>query len=57
MTIKQMFIRDVYNNSHSAYYYARRKDYHKVQLEWSCYIDMLCKNGIITQEQYECAVF
>lgn len=52
-----MFIRDVYNNSHSAYYYARRKDYHKVQLEWSCYIDMLCKNGIITQEQYERAVF
>lgn len=55
--IKKMFIRDVYDNNLSAYLRARRKDRCKVQLEWSYYIDMLCKDGGITQKRYENAVF
>ena len=26
-------------------------------VEWTCYIDTLCKNGVITQKQYERATF
>lgn len=57
MTLKKMFIRDVYGNNYRSYLRARRKDYYKVQFEWSCYIDALYKDGIITQKQYETAVF
>ena len=57
IALKQMFINDVYDNNRKDYHRAKRKDYFKVQLEWSIYIDNLCKDGIITQEQYENAVF
>lgn len=56
-TIKQMFINDVYDGNRKDYLHAKRKDYFKVQLEWSIYMDNLCKNDIITQEQYENAIF
>lgn len=29
----------------------------KVQFEWSCFIDSLCKNGEITQRQYDRVTF
>lgn len=29
----------------------------KVQFEWSCFIDSLCKSGEITQRQYNRATF
>lgn len=56
-TIKRHFIRDVYGGDFKAYCRARRSDYCKVQFEWSCYIDELCKSGQISQEQYDRATF
>ena len=57
MTIKRMFINDVYNGDYKKYLRARKADYCKVQFEWTCYIDYLCKSGIITQKQYNNATF
>lgn len=31
--------------------------YCKVQFEWACFIDSLCKSGEITQKQYNSATF
>lgn len=49
--VKKEFIRMYYGNR--GYYAARRKDYCKVQFEWSCFIDRLCKDGVISQQQYD----
>lgn len=57
MTLKRMFINDAYNGDYTAYLRARKKDYCKVQFEWTCYVDTLYKAGAITQKQYENAVF
>lgn len=54
--VKRQFI-SCYYGTKSRYLYARRKDYCKVQFEWSCFIDGLCKDGQITQKQYDNAVF
>lgn len=54
--IKRMFIFEVYKTK-AAYRATRKKDYFKVQFEWSCFIDLLCKNGVITQHQYDNAIF
>lgn len=32
---------------------AKKKDYPAVQFDWSCYKDRLCKDGEITQKQYD----
>ena len=55
--IKRAFIETYYNWDRGAYKKARNADYCKVQFEWSCYIDLLCKNGEITQRQYDNATF
>lgn len=55
--IKKAFIECVYNGDNGAYRKARNADYCKVQFEWSCFIDSLCKSGIITQKQYDNATF
>lgn len=57
MTLNRRFINEVYNGDYGAYRRARKDDYCKVQFEWSCFIDSLCKNGEITQRQYENAKF
>lgn len=57
MTLKGRFINEVYNGDYGAYRRARNDDYCKVQFEWSCFIDSLCKAGEITQCQYENATF
>lgn len=57
MTIKRMFINDVYGGDYKRYLNERKTDYYKVQFAWSCYIDSLCKSGIITQKQYNKATF
>ena len=54
---KQRFIDEVYRGNKSKYNKERKADYCKVQFEWSCWIDSLCKNGEITVKQYENAVF
>lgn len=54
--IKHLFILECYGTM-KAYKKARRKDYYKVQFEWSCFIDNLCRDGIITQIEYEKAIF
>lgn len=57
MTLKRKFIKDCYNGDYKAYLRARNDDYCKVQFEWSCYIDNLCKSGKITYKQYDRATF
>lgn len=57
MTLKGRFINAVYGGSYGAYRKARNDDYCKVQFEWSCFVDSLCKAGEITQRQYENAIF
>lgn len=52
-----MFINDCYGGDYKKYLKSRIEDYCKVQFEWTCYIDTLCKNGVITQKQYERATF
>lgn len=56
-TLKRRFIDEVYNGDYKQYLKERREDYCKVQFEWSCYIDSLCKDGEITQAQYNRATF
>ena len=55
--IKHMFIEACYDGDRGAYLRARRADYLKVQFEWSCFVDALCKDGTITQRQYDRALF
>lgn len=57
MTIKRRFINEVYNGNYKQYLRDRKRDYCKTQFVWSCYIDALCKNGEITQKQYDTATF
>ena len=57
MTIKRMFINEVYGGDYKKYLKARKDDYCRVQFEWSCFIDSLCKGEAITLKQYERATF
>lgn len=52
-TLKRRFIDEAFASDYKAYLKASQDDYCKVQLEWSCWIDALCKNGEITPKQYE----
>ena len=56
-TLKRRFINEVYNGDYKRYLKERKEDYCRVQLMWSFYIDGLCKDGEITQRQYDNAVF
>ena len=56
-TLRRRFIDEVFDGDYKAYLKARQDDYCKVQFEWSCWIDALCKDGEITQKQYEQATF
>ena len=48
-TATKIFIETYYpNNLHEEL----RKDYLAVHFNWECFIDSLCKNGDITQEQF-----
>lgn len=55
-SIKRRFISEVYGGDRKKYLRERKADYCRVQFEWSCFIDCLCKNGEITQKQYDKAV-
>lgn len=54
--IKRLFISEFYGTT-AAYKSARKEDYCKVQLEWSCFIDSLYRDGVITRAQYNKATF
>jgi hypothetical protein len=54
--IKRLFVLEFYGTM-AAYKAARKNDYCKVQLEWSCFIDGLCRDGVISQAQYNSATF
>ncbi len=54
--IKRLFVSEFYRTM-AAYKAARRDDYCKVQLEWAGFIDSLCRDGVITQSQYNKAAF
>lgn len=56
-TLKRRFINEVYEGDYKRYLRERKEDYCRVQLMWACYIDGLCKDGEITQRQYDNAVF
>jgi len=56
-TLRRRFIDEVFDGDYKTYLKARQDDYCKVQFEWSCWIDALCKDGEITQKQYEQATF
>lgn len=53
---KRLFI-DAFYGSDKEYRKARKDDYCKAQLAWSCFIDGLCKDGYITDKQYDLATF
>ena len=45
----KIFIEHYYPNN---LYQELRKDRLAVQFNWECFVDYLCKNGDITQEQF-----
>lgn len=55
--IRRAFIEACYGGNRGAYLKARRADYCKIQLEWTCFIDSLCRAGEITQQQFNKATF
>ena len=55
-TLKRRFINEMYGD-YKSYLRARKDDYCKVQHEWSCWIDSLCKAGEISQKVYDRATF
>lgn len=57
MTIKRRFINDVYGGNYAAYRQARKRDLCKVRFEFACYIDGLCKDGEITEKEYNNTIF
>lgn len=54
---KRQFIMDVYGGDMNRYKAERRADYCKVQFEWTCYMDGLCKDGIISERVWDNATF
>ena len=56
-TLKRRFINEMYDGDYGAYLKARKQDYCKVQFEWSCWMDSLCRNSEITLKQYENVTF
>lgn len=56
-TLKRRFINEVYSGDYRAYLRARKDDYLKVQFEWSCFTDSLCKDGEISQRVWQNATF
>lgn len=53
---KRLFINEVYGTD-KKYRQARREDYYKVQFEWTCFIDTLCKDGQVSQRTWNTATF
>lgn len=56
-SLKRRFINEVYEGDYKRYLRERKEDYCRVQLMWHTFIDGLCKDGEITQRQYDNAVF
>ena len=56
-SLKRRFINEVYEGDYKRYLWERKEDYCRVQFMWVCYIDGLCKDGKITQKQYDNATF
>lgn len=56
MEANHLFVKEYYGD-HKSFVKAVRDDYYKVQLEWSCYIDDLCREGVLTERQWQRATF
>lgn len=56
-SLKRRFINEVYEGDYKRYLRERKEDYCRDQFMWVCYIDGLCKDGKITQKQYDNATF
>lgn len=52
----QIFVEGYYGNKKELHK-ALRQDYLAVQFAWECFVDGLCKDGDITQEQYNSWTF
>lgn len=57
VSLKRRYINEIYEGDYKQYLRDRRADYCKAQFQWACWIDMLCKDGEISQKQYDSAVF
>lgn len=55
--LKTRFIEECYDGNKEAYLRAREQDYCKVQFEWTCWMDALHKEGQITDQQWNSAIF
>lgn len=53
---KRLFIQEYYGTE-KAYRKARKEDYCRVQFNWTCFMDSLCKQGLITEKQWNKATF
>lgn len=56
-TLKRRFINEVYEGDYKKYLQARRGDYCKVQYQWTCWMDALCKEGEISQKAWDKTTF
>lgn len=56
-TLKRRFINEVYEGDYRKYLQARRDDYCKVQYQWTCWMDALCKTGEISQKAWDKTTF
>lgn len=56
-SLKRRFINDVYGGNYAEYKQARKRDYCKVQLEFTVYLENLYIDGIITEKQLYNIVF
>lgn len=56
-TLKRRFINEVYEGDYRKYLQARRDDYCKVQYQWTCWMDALCKAGEISQKAWDKTTF
>ncbi len=43
----------IFKEYHPHMHKEAKDDYCKMQFEWSCFVDSLCKNGEITEHQYD----
>lgn len=55
-TVMKCFVTEYYGNT-TELHSALRVDRLAVQFEWECFVDGLCRDGLITIKQYETWTF
>ncbi len=54
---KRQYIDEVFNGDYDAFHKARKADYLKEQLRWTCWMDARVKSGEITQADFDKEIF